>query len=80
MLAEVKTLPTGNLSDVPSRLRALADSIEAGDFADAHNLAWVIDCGNGRLEIGLLGRCAELSSTLYYLLGLGKRKVEDASA
>ena len=39
----------------------------------------VIDCGDGRIEGGLLGPCGELAPTLYYLFGLGMRRIEGAA-
>lgn len=63
--------------DLPDALRALADDIEAGTFGDAHNLAWAIDCGDGRVEIGLMGPAPQPGATAYLLFGLAKRKIED---
>jgi len=78
MSAILLSLPERDVTDVPAMLRNLADKVEAGEFGDAHNVAWVIDCGNARIEVGLLGQCGELAPTLHYLLALGIRKVEDA--
>lgn len=75
-LAEVHILREGNLQDVPFGLRRLADQIEAGDFGDSHNLVWVIDCGDSRLELGLLGASPESGPTAYLLLGKAMRRVD----
>ena len=69
-------LPECNIQDIPRGLRAIADEIEDGKYSDAHNLAWVIDCGDGRLEIGMLGAAPEPGVTAYYLYGLAMRKLE----
>ena len=63
--------------DVPSSLRSLADAIERGDYGDAHNVAWAIDCGHNRIEIGLAGQAPEPGPTAYLLFGLAKRKIEN---
>lgn len=74
---KVVAFPDISVGDVPRMVRAIADSIEEGKYGDAHNLAWVIDCGNGRIEIGLCGASPEAGATAYLLLGLAKRKIED---
>jgi hypothetical protein len=63
--------------NIPEALRELAKSIEEGSYADAHNLVWAIDCGDGRVEIGLLGQTPSPATTAYFLLGLAKRRLED---
>lgn len=63
--------------NIPNALREIAQSIEDGDYDDAHNLAWVMDCGDGRVEIGLLGPSPSPATMAYFLLGLGKRRLED---
>lgn len=63
--------------DVAGALRELADAIERGDKGDAYNLAWSLDCGDSRIEIGLMGKSAEPAMKAYYLLGLAQRKLED---
>lgn len=75
-LAQVHVLREGNLQDVPFGLRCLADKIEAGEFGDSHNLVWVIDCGDSRIELGLLGASPEGGPTAYLLLGNAMRKLE----
>lgn len=76
MSATLIQMPDRNLSDVPNALRDLADAIEAGKYDGAHNLAWVIDCGDSRIEVGLLGKAPEPALTAYLLLGLGMRRIE----
>lgn len=72
----VVELPPSGVVSVPQGLRNLADSIEAGDFNDAHMLAYVIDCGGGLIEVGLLGRAVEPALMAHYLLACGQRKLE----
>lgn len=74
---KIVELPTGNLADVASRLRDLADAIAEGHFGDAHTLAWVIDCGNGHTEVGFLGRTPGVAGAeAHLLLAIGQRKLE----
>ena len=69
-----------NVTDVSARLRDLADAIEEGNFGDAHTLAWVIDCGSGRCEVGFLGRAAGIAgSEAHLLLAIGQRMLEQAA-
>lgn len=73
---KVVEIPVAGTLDVPSALRKLASQIEAGEFGDAHNLAWVIDCGDSRIECGLAGRAPEPGATGYLLFALAQRKIE----
>ncbi len=76
MTLRVIEFPDRDIRDVSSALRVLADAIEKGEYGDAHNLAWVIDCGEGRIEAGLLGPAAEVAPTAYFLFGLAQRRIE----
>ena len=73
---KVVEIKTGNLGDIPNGLRRLADQVERGDYGDVHNLAWSIDCGSGRIEIGMLRKAPEAGVTAYYLFALSMRKLE----
>lgn len=76
-LCRVLNFPDSNaILDVPAALRGLADAIDRGDYDDAYNLTWAMDCGDGRIEVGLLGKAPEPAITAYYLLGLAQRKLE----
>lgn len=68
--------PGGDCSDIVKGLRKLADEIEAGDYDAAHNLVWVIDCGEGRLELGMLGQSPEAGAVAHLLLAMAQRKLE----
>ena len=69
-------LPANDIRDVPRALRNLADDIERGEYGDSHNVGWVVDCGDARLEIGMAGAAAEAGITAYYLFGKAMRKLE----
>jgi hypothetical protein len=67
------------IGDVSEALRRLADAIDAGEYGDAHNLAWVIDCGDKRVECGLTGKGGEPAPLAHYLFALAMRKLEFSS-
>lgn len=62
--------------NIPDSLRVLADEIEDGTHGDAFTLLWVIDCGDGRVDMGLMGKAGEPGTTAYFLAGLAQRKIE----
>lgn len=72
-------LPTRDLADLPKSLRNLADAIEAGEYDDAYHLAWCIDCGDGRIEVGLIGQTPEPGAIAHYLFALAQRKLESVA-
>ena len=63
--------------DIPAALRKLADGIEAGEYGDAHNVAWIIDCGDGRKEIGLLGKSPSPGAEAHLLFALAQHRILD---
>lgn len=77
-MAEVKVLkmPERNVQDIPRALRTLAEEVEQGKLGDCHNIAWVVDVGGGRVEVGLLGAAAEAGPTAHLLLAKGLRALE----
>lgn len=62
--------------DIPASLRILADQIEAGEHGDAYTLLWVIDAGDGRIDLGLMGKAAEAGITAHFLAAVAQRKIE----
>lgn len=58
--------------DVPDALRQLAQAIEAGEYGDAHNLAWVIDRGTDIPAIGLMGKAAAPGAEAHLLFGIAQ--------
>lgn len=80
MPLNVVTFPERHIGDIPRALRDLADNIEAGHFHDAHVLAWVIDCGEGRVEVGFLGQSPEPGAVAHYLFALAQRKLESVAS
>lgn len=76
MSAVVLQLPDRDQTDVPRTLRVLADRIERGEYGDAHNVAWVCDCGDSRIECGLAGAAPEPGATAHLLFSIAQRKLE----
>lgn len=76
MVAEVLKLPDRNVLDVPRALRALADQIERGDIP-CHTVAFVIDCGSGKVEVGILGPVPEVRPAAHLMFALGMRALEN---
>lgn len=74
----VVRLPVQSVKDVARGLRVLADDIERGKYGSAHNLAYVVDTGNGVIEVGMLGQAGEPGPVAHLLLSLGQRKLEGA--
>ena len=71
--------PGKDISSIAERLRDLASAIEEGHFGDAHNVAWVIDCGGGRTEVGYLGRAPGIAGAdAHFLLHIGALKLAQA--
>lgn len=62
--------------DVPESLRVLAEEIEAGEHGACHTLLWVIDAGNGQINMGLMGKAAEAGITAHFLAAVAQRKIE----
>ena len=71
--------PKVGVNDVPAALRNLADSIESGSYGHAHNLAWVVDCGDGNIECGLAGKSAAPGAEAHLLFAVAQRKLEGAA-
>lgn len=76
MTAQLITLPDRDLTDVPRALRAFADAVERGEYGDAHNAAWVVDCGGSRVECGLAGAAPSPGATAHLLFAIAQRKLE----
>lgn len=55
-------------------LRALADALEA-EGAVVHNVAYVVDKGDGNVDVGLLGQAPHPATTCHFLLAVGQAKM-----
>ncbi len=76
----VVELPTANVNDVPGAIRRLADDIDSGRYGDAHAISWVIDCGDGRVQIGGAGESASPAGDAHLLFAIAQRKLEHGGA
>lgn len=80
MAAELKVVTLNrDVQDIPRALRALADEVEQGKFPVCHNIAWVMDLGDGAVACGLMGGCAEAGPTGYLLFGKAMRSLEEGA-
>lgn len=75
MSAVLVPFPENGVNDVAAALRNLADSVDAGNYGDAHNIAWVIDCGDW-IECGLAGKSASPGAEGHLLFAMAQRKLE----
>jgi hypothetical protein len=72
---KVVELPTNSVGDISGGLRRLADAIDAGTYEDAHNVIWIVDCGNARIEFGMLGQSAEPGACALLLMEMARFKL-----
>ena len=61
--------------DIPDALRALADEIEEGKFGSCFNLLWVIDAGDGTIDLGLMGKTTDAAFHAHFLADVAMRKI-----
>lgn len=76
MSVKIVEFPVANVTEVPDALRALADEIEAGTYGETvFNIAWVMDCGDSVIEVGLLGKAAAPGAEAFLLLEHGQQVI-----
>ena len=63
-----------SLASVVDGLRALADAIEA-EGKTVHNVAYVVDKGDGDVDVGVLGHAPHPAPTAHMLLAVGQAKL-----
>jgi hypothetical protein len=76
--AKVVAFPHNAVYSVADQLRAVADQIEAGEFGQVHSVSWVADCGDGQIQVGLVGNSPLPGPTAHLMLAMGMRKLEAA--
>ncbi len=69
---ELLKFPELNINDIPNGLRSLAERIKNGEYGEAINLGWIIQCENN-IEYGFLGKSASPLSEFNLLLDLAKQ-------
>ena len=62
----VVEFPGASVLSIANGLRALADALEAGDDV-VHNVAYVVDKGDGNVDVGLLGGAPHPATTAQFL-------------
>lgn len=73
-MLKVVELKQSAVQDVVAGLRALADALEAEDVV-TRNVAYVVDKGNGDVQVGLLGGAPHPATTCHFLLAVGQHKM-----
>ncbi len=68
--------PRIDVRSVSEGLRELADDIDAGRSPGAHNVAFVLDRGDGVVDVGLLVPVDEPGAVAHLYLAMGQRKLE----
>lgn len=74
---ELLQFPKSNIPDVSASLRELADGIDAGDYGDAHNLAWIIDEGDGSVSFGMMGTSTSPGAEAHLLFCIAAKQIEE---
>lgn len=72
---EVVELPCTPVQDIPAMLRNLANRVESGDFGTVANIAYVMDIGEGSIDVGLMGQSASPGTEAYFLLACGQKHI-----
>lgn len=67
---------TPESKSIPEQLIELAKSIQQGDFGPVQKVAYVMDCGDGAIVVGLAGDTKSIAIETYFMLGIGKRTIE----
>ena len=74
---EIVKFPENGLVSVSKGLRNIADGIDLGEYGDAHNLAWIIDEGEGMVSFGMLGKSQSSGAEAHLLFSIAARKLEE---
>ena len=69
---KVVEIQTQSLDDITGGLRRLADAIDAGEYGEVCNVAWVVDADYQPVSVGLLGRTGSPDAACVLLLELAK--------
>ena len=76
---KVVEFPDRDVTNIPSTLRRLADTIERGEYGNVTHFVWVADSGVESIEVnlGLIGKAGESRAVAHLLLACAMRKLED---
>mgnify|MGYP003402815768 FL=1 len=72
---EVVQIPCTTMQDIPGMLRNLADDIESGELGNVSQVVYVLDAGEGAVDVGLLGTAAAVGAEAYLLLAAGQKHI-----
>ena len=70
---EVVQIPCTTMQDIPGMLRNLADSVESGELGNVSQAVYVLDTGEGVVDVGLLGTATAIGAEAYLLLAAGQK-------
>jgi hypothetical protein len=72
---EVVQIPCTTMHDIPGMLRNLANDIESGELGNVSQVVYVLDAGEGAVDVGLLGTAASMGAEAYLLLACGQKHI-----
>lgn len=72
---EVVQIPCTTVQGIPGMLRNLADDIESGELGNVSQVVYVLDAGEGAVDVGLLGMAASMGAEAYLLLACGQKHI-----
>lgn len=72
---EVVQIPCTTMHDIPGMLRNLADDIESGELGNVSQVVYVLDAGEGAVDVGLLGMSASMGAEACLLLACGQKHI-----
>ncbi len=72
---EVVQIPCTTMHDIPGMLRHLANDIESGELGNVSQVVYVLDAGEGAVDVGLLGMSASMGAEAYLLLACGQKHI-----
>jgi len=72
---ELVEFPGNTVASVPEMLRNLADSIENNELGNVSQVVYVLDAGEGAVDVGLLGTAAAVGAEAYLLLAAGQKHI-----
>lgn len=72
---EVVQIPCTTMQDIPGMLRNLANDIESGELGNVSQVVYVLDVGEGAVDVGLLGTAAAVGAEAYLLLAAGQKHI-----
>ncbi len=72
---DVVQIPCTTMHDIPGMLRNLANDIESGELGNISQVVYVLDAGEGAVDVGLLGMSASMGAEAYLLLACGQKHI-----